>query len=45
MEHAVRGQVVHRWYTRQVLFVVDVNRAARFYVDKLGALSISLSPP
>jgi catechol 2,3-dioxygenase-like lactoylglutathione lyase family enzyme len=27
---------VHRWYTRPVLFVSDVNRAARFYIDKLG---------
>lgn len=26
----------HRWYTRPVLFVADVNRAARFYVDLLG---------
>jgi len=26
----------HRWYTRPVLFVEDVNRAARFYVDRLG---------
>ena len=25
-----------RWYTRPVLFVSDVNRALRFYVDKLG---------
>ena len=24
------------WYTRPVLFVADVNRAARFYVDMLG---------
>jgi len=29
-------QTVHRWYTRPVLFVSDVNRAARFYIDKLG---------
>lgn len=28
--------VVHRWYTRPVFFVADVNRAARFYVDMLG---------
>lgn len=27
---------LHRWYTRPVLFVADVNRAARFYVDLLG---------
>lgn len=24
------------WYTRPVLFVTDVNRAARFYIDMLG---------
>lgn len=29
-------QVTHRWYTRPVLFVADVNRALRFYLDKLG---------
>ena len=26
----------HRWYTRPVFFVGDINRAARFYVDMLG---------
>jgi catechol 2,3-dioxygenase-like lactoylglutathione lyase family enzyme len=35
MEH-VRSQPVHRWYTRPVFFVADVNRAIRFYVDMLG---------
>ena len=35
-EEAVRAQPVHRWYTRPVFFVADVNRAARFYVDMLG---------
>ena len=35
-EQAVRTQVVHRWYARPVLFVADVNRAIRFYVDMLG---------
>jgi catechol 2,3-dioxygenase-like lactoylglutathione lyase family enzyme len=35
-ERAVRSQTVHRWYTRPVFFVADVNRAARFYVDMLG---------
>jgi len=25
----------HRWYTRPVFFVSDVNRAASFYVEKL----------
>jgi len=32
----VENQTVHRWYTRPVLFVADVNRAIRFYVDLLG---------
>ena len=35
-EHATRSQTVHRWYTRPVFFVADVNRALRFYVDMLG---------
>jgi catechol 2,3-dioxygenase-like lactoylglutathione lyase family enzyme len=35
-EQTVRSQVVHRWYVRPVLFVADVNRAIRFYVDMLG---------
>jgi catechol 2,3-dioxygenase-like lactoylglutathione lyase family enzyme len=35
-EQAARSQPVRRWYTRPVLFVADVNRAARFYVDMLG---------
>ena len=35
-EQAVRSQPVHRWYLRPVLFVADVNRAIRFYVDMLG---------
>lgn len=26
----------HKWYARPVLFVADVHRAARFYVDSLG---------
>lgn len=33
---AVSEQITHRWYTRPVLFVADVNRALRFYVDMLG---------
>ncbi len=32
----VAEQITHRWYTRPVLFVADVNRALRFYVDMLG---------
>lgn len=35
-EQAMRSQPVHRWYTRPVFFVADVNRAARFYVEMLG---------
>lgn len=35
-EQAVRVQTEHRWYTRPVFFVADVNRAIRFYVDVLG---------
>jgi catechol 2,3-dioxygenase-like lactoylglutathione lyase family enzyme len=35
-EQTVRSQVVHRWYARPVLFVADVNRALRFYVEMLG---------
>ena len=33
---AVDKQVVHRWYTRPVFFVADVQRAIHFYVDLLG---------
>ncbi|HEY4131422.1 MAG TPA: glyoxalase superfamily protein [Gemmatimonadaceae bacterium] len=36
MEQSAKPQVAHRWYTRPVIFVADVNRAARFYVDMLG---------
>jgi catechol 2,3-dioxygenase-like lactoylglutathione lyase family enzyme len=32
----VTKQVTHRWYMRPVLFVADVNRALRFYIDLLG---------
>ena len=35
-EQAVKDQIVHRWYTRPVLFVADVNRALHFYIDMLG---------
>jgi catechol 2,3-dioxygenase-like lactoylglutathione lyase family enzyme len=35
-EQATRSQTLHRWYTRPVFFVADVNRAVRFYVDVLG---------
>ena len=30
------ARVAHRWYSRPVLFVADVHRAIRFYVDDLG---------
>jgi catechol 2,3-dioxygenase-like lactoylglutathione lyase family enzyme len=29
-------RTVQRWYTRPVLFVTDINRALRFYLDLLG---------
>ena len=32
----MNNEIVHRWYARPVLFVADVNRAIRFYVDRLG---------
>ena len=35
-EGVVPGKTVHRWYARPVLYVADVNRAIRFYVDRLG---------
>jgi len=35
-QQAVNSQPEHRWYARPVLFVADVNRAARFYIDMLG---------
>jgi len=35
-EQAATTQTVHGWYARPVLFVADLNRALRFYVDILG---------
>ena len=35
-EQDVGIQIGHPWYTSPVLFVADVNRALRFYVDMLG---------
>lgn len=35
-EQTPEEQITHRWYTRPVLFVVDVNRALRFYEKLLG---------
>ena len=36
MTNPPAGDPVHRWYTRPVFFVSDIDRAARFYVDMLG---------
>ena len=36
LEQDMTSQSVHRWYTRPVFFVADVNRAIRFYIDMLG---------
>ena len=35
-EQAINSETVHRWYSRPVFFVADVNRALGFYVDMLG---------
>jgi hypothetical protein len=35
-QHVVPSPRGHRWYSRPVLFVADLNRALRFYVDQLG---------
>ena len=32
----MKTQVAHRWYTRPVFFVADLDRALHFYVDALG---------
>jgi hypothetical protein len=31
-----RERPAHQWYTRPVLFVDDITRAARFYIERLG---------
>lgn len=36
MNQTMKNQTVHRWYTRPVFFVADLNRSIRFYVDTLG---------
>ena len=36
METNVAPHVAHRWYARPVLFVADVSRSLRFYIDMLG---------
>jgi catechol 2,3-dioxygenase-like lactoylglutathione lyase family enzyme len=35
-ESTVREQIAHRWYTRPVFFVSDVQNALHFYIDQLG---------
>jgi catechol 2,3-dioxygenase-like lactoylglutathione lyase family enzyme len=35
-EPVVPGPSGHRWYSRPVLFVADLNRALGFYIDQLG---------
>lgn len=35
-EQPLQEQIAHRWYTRPVLFVADITRALRFYIDLLG---------
>lgn len=35
-EQATSSRTIHRWYARPVLFVADIHRALRFYVDTLG---------
>jgi catechol 2,3-dioxygenase-like lactoylglutathione lyase family enzyme len=35
-EQARKEQITHEWYSRPVLFVLDVKRALRFYTDLLG---------
>jgi len=32
----VKTRIVHRWYTRPVFFVTDLDRALHFYMDMLG---------
>lgn len=36
VEQAAQNAPTHRWYARPVLFVTDLNRAVRFYLDGLG---------
>lgn len=35
-EQSSEERIKHRWCTRPVLFVADIRRALRFYVDVLG---------
>lgn len=36
MTNQIQTEQTHRWYTRPVFFVGDVERALRFYEDLLG---------
>ena len=36
MEPPMKEAISHRWYSRPVLFVSDVQRALEFYLGKLG---------
>jgi catechol 2,3-dioxygenase-like lactoylglutathione lyase family enzyme len=36
LNHTGTESSTHRWYTRPVFFVADIQRAERFYVDQLG---------
>jgi len=35
-EQPLQEPTAHRWYSRPVLFVADITRALRFYMDLLG---------
>lgn len=35
-DQVVQSVPIHRWYSRPVLFVTDLQRALRFYLDSLG---------
>jgi hypothetical protein len=35
-EPTVDAQIVHRWYSRPVFFVADVENSLRFYMSKLA---------
>lgn len=35
-DQSTEGPATYKWYTRPVLFVADIQRALRFYVDVLG---------
>jgi catechol 2,3-dioxygenase-like lactoylglutathione lyase family enzyme len=35
-DSAINDRSTHQWYARPVLFVTDIQRALRFYLDTLG---------